>query len=921
MRWKNYEAKWQRLWEEKSVFVPRPGGKKFFITVPYPYTSGALHIGHGRTYTLGDVIARFKRHRGFNVLFPMAFHISGSPILSISDRISKGDAKTINLYTEYVRIYEEGDARRIVEKFKDPEEVASYFASRIAQDFKSVGYSIDWTRKFNTGEPHYNRFVEWQYQKLKEKGVIVKGKHPILWSLEDGQPAGEDDIVDGDTNRVSIVEFTALKFPFGGEFLVAASLRPETVFGATNLWVNPQGIYARAKVDGENWIISREAAEKLRVQGKKVEVSKEFRGRELLGRFAENPVNGEKLPILPAQFVDLDNGTGVVYSVPGHAPYDYQGLVDLRTNQRFASLVKEIPVIIDLPGYTVPAKEIVESYGIHDQKDPRLEDATKELYKVEFYSGVLNKRCGKFAGMEVSKAKEAVRDWLISEGKAGVFYETSRKATTRGNSKVVVAVIEDQWFIDYSNPEWKKTAKNWIKKMFIFPEKFRKWFLDTVDWLDKRPCARKRGLGTRFPFDREWVIESLSDSTIYMAFYTIANRVKKLPAEKLKPEFFDFVFLGRGKAGEVGKRLGIDEALLKEMREEFLAWYPNDLRHTTPAHISNHLSFFIMHHLAIFPEKHWPLGVSLNEMLIREGMKMSKSKGNVIPLAHVAKKYGADLYRLYVVSSSDFDAVVDWRERDVQAVSNRLERFIEAIERSATAEDGEEGPVDRWFISKFWLSLKKATEHMENFRFRDAVVEMLFKMLNDLKWLEKRSRNPYWTVKKVAKDWIISLAPVVPHTAEELWQKFGEGFASLAPWPEPGEIDREALEREEFIKGVIDQVREVSKLADRKPRRVYLYTAEDWKFRALEAVLKEKERAMKAVAGLKNREAPKVVQSLIKQRVWEKFSTAIDEEKVLVEAKDALEEELGASVEINSRHDPLGKMGKAMPFKPAIYIE
>jgi leucyl-tRNA synthetase len=924
MRWKNYESKWQKTWEKEGVFVPKTGGKKFFITIPYPYTSGALHIGHGRTYTLGDVIARFKRHQGFNVLFPMAFHISGSPILSISDRIAREDSKTINLYLDYLRIYEtEEKARKIIMSFKDPEKVAFYFADKIVNDFKSIGYSVDWTRTFNTGEPRYNKFVEWQYHKLKERGVLVKDSHPILWSLEVGQPVGEDDIVDGDTDKVTIVEFTAVKFPFEGGFIAAASLRPETLFGATNLWVHPEGIYVRAKVDGEQWVVSREAAEKLRAQGREVELGKDFRGRELLARSAENPVNGRKLPILPAQFVDLDNGTGVVYSVPGHAPYDYQALMDLKGSPRFAPFVGEIPVIIDVPGYEVPAREIVDSMDVNDQRDPKLEEATKELYKTEFYSGLLNDKCGKFAGLRVAKAKDRVKDWLINGGKAAVLFETSRKATTRSDNKVVVSVIKDQWFIDYSDPEWKKETSRWLKKMLIFPEKFRKWFLDTVEWLDKRPCARKRGLGTRFPFDKEWVIEPLSDSTIYMAFYTIAHRIKGVDTKKLKPEFFDFVFLGKGTAAGVGKKVGLKAEFLKELREEFLAWYPNDLRHTAPAHISNHLSFFIMHHLAIFPKEHWPRAVTLNEMLIREGVKMSKSKGNVIPLAHVAEKYGSDLYRLYVVSSADLDTVVDWRERDVQAVSSRLEKFLDTIEKAGDADEGKEGPVDTWFLSKFSLALEKATEYMEEFRFRDAVVEMLFKLLNDVKWLERRSNNPYGTVKQVAKDWLIALAPVVPHSAEEFWKKLGgEGYASLAPWPKAGSVDRDALAREEFIRSIIDQVRDVSRLADKEPRRVYIYTAEPWKHKALEAVLREKERAMKAVGGFKDRKAAgKVIKSLIKQRVWEKFSKGVDEEAVLKEALGALKEELGAEVEVNAKRDPLDKKKKAMPFRPAIYLE
>ena len=163
------EKKWQKKWAKDKVFEPEKGsGKKYFFTVPYPYTSGPLHVGHGRTYCVADFIARFKRKQGYNVLWPMAFHISGTPILSISDRIKKGEEKYTELYTNYVSIYEDDPekVKKIIKTFDKPESVAKYFANVITNDFNSIGLSIDWTRKFTTGDKNYNKFIEWQYKKL-----------------------------------------------------------------------------------------------------------------------------------------------------------------------------------------------------------------------------------------------------------------------------------------------------------------------------------------------------------------------------------------------------------------------------------------------------------------------------------------------------------------------------------------------------------------------------------------------------------------------------------------------------------------------------------------------------------------------------------------------------------------------------------
>ncbi|MEM4718148.1 MAG: class I tRNA ligase family protein, partial [Desulfurococcaceae archaeon] len=247
---RDIEKKWQRIWRENRVFEANIDSSKprYFITVPYPYANGPLHIGHGRTYTVGDIIARYKRLRGYNVLYPMAFHITGTPIIAFSDMISRGDQRIINLYREYIKLYVEDDAEidRILGSFKDPLNLATFFADRIKKDFEELGYSIDWRRRFHTGEEIYNKFITWQYNKLLEKGLITKGDHIVTYCLLHNQPEGEDDIQDADVNPVEIIEYTAIKFKLldSGVVLLASTLRPETLFGVTNLWVHPESEYA-----------------------------------------------------------------------------------------------------------------------------------------------------------------------------------------------------------------------------------------------------------------------------------------------------------------------------------------------------------------------------------------------------------------------------------------------------------------------------------------------------------------------------------------------------------------------------------------------------------------------------------------------------------------------------------------------------
>ena len=934
IKFKEIEDKWQRKWEESRIFDAEISKKeKFFLTAPYPYTSGPLHIGHGRTYTIADIIARFKRLQGYNVLFPMAFHVTGTPILAIADSIAKGEEAVVERYKDYVSIYE--DAERVeetVKTFDKPENVAEFFAERISEDFKRMGYSIDWRRKFNTTEPLYNKFIEWQFKKLYDKGVIKKGKYPITYSCDDGCAVGEDDIGEGDTDKVTITEYTAIKFKLCDEdaYLIAATLRPETIFGITNLWINPDATYVKAKVGNECWIVSKDAAEKLSYQREDVEVLEDLKGKNLLWKRAKELVDGREIPVFPASLVDEDVGTGVVYSVPAHAPYDYMGLEDLRKEKG----IEIAPIkVIDIEGYDVPAKEICEKMGIENQKDERLEEATQTIYKDEFYRGVLNERCKDFAGIKIAAIKDEVKDWLKAGNVSDIFYETSRKAVTRGGSKVIIAVLQDQWFIDYTPQWWKDAGHKLVDDMLFYPEKYKTYMQDIIDWLAFRPCARKRGLGTPFPFEKGWIIESLSDSTIYMAMYTIAHLLRNVPVDALEEKFFDYVFLGIGNAEEVAKeiQIHIDVAVLKRLREEFEYWYPNDQRHTAPPHLSNHLVFFLMHHAAIFPERDWPKAITLNELMIREGHKISKSKGNVIPLAHVSELYGVDLYRLYCALNADFASVVNWREQDTDALRKRFNVLVTVFEESTGAEELKEDEfthTDRWLLSRFYRLLQETIERFEGFRIREAGINVVFNLTNDLRYYEKRAsvERRRKIVRNVLDDWLLILSPFTPHICEELWHKRYDTFISVQTLPTvKTELIDEQVEREEdYVVALVGDVQEILKIARIQPSKIYLYTAdsktEQWKWELFKALkdVPDRDKIKEAMQIRKDKSTVDFVKHMMKSNL--EYSE-LNESEILTREKDYLKKEFGCAIGINEDYDPTGKRKFAIPLKPAIFVE
>ncbi|HZD12822.1 MAG TPA: class I tRNA ligase family protein, partial [Candidatus Binatus sp.] len=325
--WKKLESKWQRRWTESKIFEtdPKPGMKKFFVTVAYPYVNSPQHIGHARTYTMGDVDARYHRMRGFNTLLPIGFHYTGTPIAAMSKRLSQGDPEITETFRNVYHVPES----KIVE-MGDPYRLARYFHQEIRTGMKEIGFSIDWRREFSTVDPIYKRFVQWQFQRLRDNGRITRGTHPVGWCPNDNNPVGMHDTM-GDMEP-EIGEYYLIKFEMEGVVLPTATLRPETIYGVTNLWINPEATYVQADVDGETWIISRDTVPKLQHQNRKVTIEHEISGKDLVGRSIYNPIVRMNIPILPGRFVNPKNGTGLVMSVPAHAPYDYQALEDLRTN-------------------------------------------------------------------------------------------------------------------------------------------------------------------------------------------------------------------------------------------------------------------------------------------------------------------------------------------------------------------------------------------------------------------------------------------------------------------------------------------------------------------------------------------------------------------------------------------------------------
>ncbi|MEN6395910.1 MAG: leucine--tRNA ligase, partial [Methanoregula sp.] len=701
--------------------------------------------------------------------------------------------------------------------------------------------------------------------------------------------------------------------------------------GVTNLWANPNVTYVRALVDGKAWIISKEAAEKLVLQDHTVEITEDVPGKDLVDKTVSHPLCGT-VPILPADFVDPDMATGMVMSVPAHAPFDYIALRDLQQQGKYTT-IKPVP-LIKVDGYgEVPAQDAVERAGIHHQMDSRMDSLTQEIYSAEFSKGKL---FAKFGGKPVRIAREDMAQEMLDKYDSVIMYEfDQRPVICRCGNKVKVKILHDQWFLKYSDPAWKQQVSDHLKDMALVPPEVRTEFDRTVGWLKDWACTRRVGLGTKFPWDTAQLIEPLSDSTVYMSYYTIAHKIREIDPKLLTPEVFDYIFLGK-KSPDLPEKKKLDA-----MREEFLYWYPYDFRFSAKDLISNHLTFQIFHHVTIFPKDKLPKGMVVFGMGLLNGAKMSSSKGNVFLLEDAVSEFGADTVRMFLTGSAEPWQDFDWRNELVLSTKKQIERFY-AIIMELKGATGEPQDIDRWLISRLQEHIVKMTQALENFQTRQALQEASFGIETDLKWYRRRLPEGFDGSRELAtlsSAWTRLLAPFIPFTAEHLWTDMGNrDLISFAEWPVADKklINTKIELAEELLARTVEDIESIKKLIQITPKSLTIVLAPGWKHEVFRTIARSTDRntvikeimkndemkkrgkeatdAAKQCTTLIHRLPPHVVELLAQE--------PINERAVFEAAQMFLEKEFGVPVHItDAESSGHAKGATALPFKPAIIIE
>ncbi|KAK3370851.1 hypothetical protein B0T24DRAFT_627193 [Lasiosphaeria ovina] len=774
----------------------------------------------------------------------------------------KAAAKTVKVKYQFQILQSIGIPMEEIHLFADPQYWLQFFPPECKKDLTNFGARIDWRRQFVTTEanPYYDAFVRWQMIRLKELNKIKFGKRYTIYSIKDGQPCMDHDRSEGE--GVLPQEYTALKLkvlewapkaaeklkgklPEGANvFLVPATLRPETMYGQTCCFVGPSLSYGVFKAaENEYYVITERAAKNMAFQGAfaqegVIEKAADVLGSDLIGTLINAPLSFHpQVRVLPMDTVLATKGTGVVTSVPSDSPDDFAMVTELAKKADFYGIKKEwaelevIP-IIQTPTSDLLAPYLVKKLKISSPKDTKQLLEAKELaYKEGFYQGVL--KVGDFKGEKVEVAKPKVREQLVKAGEAFAYCEPENKVVSRSGDECSVALL-DQWYIDYGEESWRAIAYDYVENkdgtgLNTYSSDTQHAFKGVVDWLRQWACARTYGLGSKIPWDPHFLVESLSDSTVYMAYYTVAHWLHKdlfgrekgkgdIAPEQMIDEVWDYIFCRAPLTDDVITKSKIPKATLEGMRREFEYFYPLDLRVSGKDLIPNHLTFFLYNHIALFPREYWPRSVRANGHLQLNGEKMSKSTGNFMTLDDVVKKYGADAARVALADAgdgiSDSNFVEDVADNTILRFYNNKEWIEETVKGVDQLRTGELNSFqDALFDNEMNGLVNDAKKYYEETSYKLALKAGHYDFLN--------ARDSYREACNAAgialhKDLVFKyirlqaliLTPIAPHWAEYIWQEvLGEKTSiQFARYPDVPAADPILTAAREYVRQTASSV-------------------------------------------------------------------------------------------------------------------
>ncbi|XWV26949.1 leucyl-tRNA synthetase [Tupanvirus soda lake] len=674
------QKQWGRTAFEANAPVSFDEGnkKKYFVTFPFPYMNGRLHLGHVFSLLKADVVARYHMVRGYNVLFPFGFHGTGIPISAAANKL-KEEIQSGVIGRQFDTMKKMDIPDEEINKFTDPKYWIEYFPTVASQfDLPLLGCAIDYRRSFITTDinPWFDSFVKWQFTKLNEKEYLKYGKKMVIYSVKDGQPCSDADRAVGEGVEIK-------------EYKVALIENNKHVYFVTYDPAAPKDKIIRSK----NFYQSHE-------------------------KLME--------PLAPLQM-------GGVYKTSDPDINLYM------PKEFYRNISHQNHIIFD--------KEIEE----------------KNEFDINQFEAILI-----FSAMEETDMNHASCLYTSNPDMNWItYYETAAEVISRSGDKCIVAET-DQWYIMYDNEGWQKSVYDYVSNKVEFTDTtVRELVLDTIKKSHPWPFSRTFGMGSRIPFDPRYLIDSLSDSTIYMAYYTIAHLITKIPTSKLCDDVWDSIFFGKNT--NIVREF---PELFEQMQNEFNYWYPMDLRVSGKDLITNHLTMMFFNHMAIFGSDLMPKKIYANGHILVNGEKMSKNKGNFITLKQAIDRYGVDVTRYIASNAGDDTNDGNFNEKEVDAAVLAMYAEIQNWSKfdMDNMRNGSYQFIDYLHLVKLNKILDKVSHSYEKMIFRDVTKYGFY----EIQTIRNKYENPHRDVYKLyLQAELAMICPILPHWAKYMSDTHG----------------------------------------------------------------------------------------------------------------------------------------------------
>ena len=726
---KQVEKKWQDIWDEAHCFEAENGSdkEKFYALVEFPYPSGqGLHVGHPRSYTALDIVARKKRMQGYNVLYPMGWDAFGLPTENYA-----------------------------IKNHVHPAEVTKKNIARFKSQLKALGLSFDWSREINTTDPNYYKWTQWIFLQLFKHGLAYKKEMNVNWCTSCKCVLANEEVVNGvcercgsevvhktksqwmlaitkyaqrlidDLDDVDYIErvkvqqrnwigrSTGAEVDFKtteGDTLTVYTTRPDTLFGATYMVISPEHPAVEkwadklANIDAVR-AYREEAARKSDFE--RTELNKDKTGVRLDGVRAINPVNGREIPIFVSDYVLMGYGTGAIMAVPAHDDRDWEFA------KKFGCDIIEV----------VSGGEDVQKAAF------TAKDETGILVNSDFLNGKTVKDAipAMIAWLEEksigrAKVQYKLRDWVFSRQR----YWGEPIPIVHCDKCGYVPLPEDQLPLELPNVHTYEPTDNGESPL-----------AHMTDWVNTTcPCCGG-------PAKRETdTMPQWAGSSWYFLRYMDPHNDKAL-ASKEALEYWSPV-----------------------------DWYNGGMEHTTLHLLYSRFWHKFLYDIGVVPTKEPYAKRTSHGMILGEnGEKMSKSRGNVVNPDEIVDTYGADTMRLYEMFIGDFEKAAPWSPKSIKGCRRFLERVWALADK---VQDGDTYSKEHEVLMH--RTIKKVGEDADSLKANTAIAALMT-MLNEFydKGVNRAEYMAFLTL----------LNPFAPHITEELWQQMGgEGLLSIAPWPQ-----------------------------------------------------------------------------------------------------------------------------------------